>query len=94
MISLLTKRVKSLVEIKMRSSGSDLSLLDSCKLRLPLISVFNKLLLIVKKLLVEECCVLKVRALIESYKYFRVIYFNDCINGASFLAESAENALS
>jgi hypothetical protein len=49
---------------------------------LPLVTVLNKLFLIIEKLLMEICGVLKVRSL------------NDSINRASLLAKAAENALS
>ena len=50
-------------------------------MRLPLVTVLNQLLLVVKQLLVQECCVLIVGAL------------NDSIDRASLLAEATEDAL-
>jgi len=63
------------------SSGSGLDLHDSRELGLPFVTVFDQLLFVVEKLFVQERCVLKVGP------------FDDCVNGASFLAEAAENAL-
>ena len=63
------------------SAGSGLDLHDSRELRLPLVTVFDELLFVVKELLMQECRVLEVRA------------FDNGINWASFLAEAAEDAL-
>ena len=63
------------------SAGSRLHLHDSRELGLPLVSVIDKLLLVVKQLLVEECRVFEVGAL------------DNGVDGASLLAEAAENAL-
>lgn len=63
------------------SSGSGLDLHDSRELRFPFVAVFDQFLFVVEKLFVQECCVLKVWS------------FDDCVYGASFLAEAAENAL-
>ena len=63
------------------SSGSGLDFHNSRKLWLPLVSVFDQLLLVVEQLLVMEGGVLEVGAL------------NDSVDGARFLAETTENAL-
>ena len=63
------------------SSGSGLDFHDTCELGLPLVTVLNKLLLVVEQLLVQESGVLEVGAL------------NNGVDGASLLAESTEDAL-
>ena len=63
------------------SSGSCLNLHNSCELWFPFVAIFNQLLFVVEKLFVQESCILEVRS------------FNDSVDGASFLAKTAENAL-
>jgi len=63
------------------SARAGLHLHDSCELRLPLVTVLDELLLIVKELLVKESRVLVVGT------------FNDSVHGASLLTESAKDAL-
>ncbi len=92
------------------SSSSSFGFLNSCKLRFPFVSVFNKLLLIIKQLLVEIGSILKVWTLNRrsiSYwnimndttlrnfeiKTIRLTYLDNSVYWASFLAETAENAL-
>ena len=48
---------------------------------LPLVTIFDELLLVVEKLLVEECSIFKVGSL------------HDGINGACLLTEATEDAL-
>ena len=67
--------------IESYSAGSGLDLHDSRKLRLPLVTVLNQLLFVVKELLVQECGVLVVGA------------FDNSVDWAGFLAETAEDAL-
>ena len=61
--------------------GSSFDFHYSCKLGLPLISVFKQLGFIVEKFLVQKCRVFEVRS------------FNDSIDRAGLGAETAENAL-
>ena len=63
------------------STGPGLDFHDSRKLRLPFVSVFDQLLLVVKELLVEEGRVFEVGA------------FDNGVDGASLCAEAAEDAL-
>ena len=76
-----TQQYFTIAALIYHSACSSLDLHNSRKLGLPLVTVLNQLLLIVKKLLVKECRVLKVRS------------FNDSIDRACFLAESTEDAL-
>ena len=64
------------------SSSTRLHFHDSRQLWFPLVSIVNELLLVVEQLLVPESGVLKVGS------------FDNGIDGAGFLAESAEDALS
>ena len=64
------------------SARSGLDLHDSRELGLPLVSVLNQLFLVVQELFVQECRVLVVRS------------FDNGINRACLLTESAEDALS
>ena len=63
------------------SACAGLDFHDTGQLRFPLVTVLNKLLLVVEQLLVEECGVLEVGAL------------DDGVNGAGLLAETTEDAL-
>ena len=72
--------MKCLNKVNDDSSGSCFNFHNSCKLRLPFITIFQQFGLIVKELLVEEGWVLEVRT------------FHDCVNWASFLTEATENA--
>ena len=63
------------------SQSSSLDFQDSGKLRLPLVTILNELLLVVEKLLVEEGGVFKVGSL------------HDGINGARLLTEATKDAL-
>ena len=69
------------VWVEFCSARASLDFHDSCKLWLPFVTIFDQLLLVVKKLLVKECGVLVVGTLDNS------------IDGAGLLAETAENAL-
>jgi len=64
-----------------RSASPRLDFHNSRELGLPLVTVLDQLLLVVKKLLVKECRVFKVRA------------FNNSIDWASLLAEPTKDAL-
>ena len=64
-----------------RSSGPELNLHNSCKLGFPLVSILYQFLFIVEKFFVKESRILEVWT------------FNNRINWARFLAETAENTL-
>lgn len=65
-----------------KSLGADLTFNVACQLRLPSVSVSQKLLFIVEEFLMVNCGIFVVRAL------------DDCVNRACFLAISTINAFS